>query len=398
MERKETPKDVREEILELLAGCINCRFCLPSCPRFDITNGDTCQGASGITRSLYYAVKWKETDRKTLHELRDILYACTTCKNCELACKRLSTATKLVEAIEKGRQLLIDETIGPMPAQRKALQSLFNYGNPYGELPSKRTEWLKTLSVPNFSEGVEILLYIGCTAFQDPDARNMAMSLVRLLKKAKVRFAILEDEICCGEPAFRLGEIGLFEDICTKNLSRFESIGVKRIVTLSPHCFDTFGNRYPEGTMQDIQIQHYTQLLADLIEQKRLRFKKTGEKRRKVVFQDPCYLGKHNDVYDAPRKVLQSIPGLEIMEFPRARVDSLCCGGGGGRMWSDFESERSRLANIRIQEALGTGADIIATACPWCFINMVDGIKAVQEKESSELQSKDLAQLCAEAL
>jgi len=302
MQDKEAQKDVREEILDILAGCINCRFCLPSCPRFEITTGEVCQGASGITRAIYYAIKSKETDRTILKELRDILYACTTCKNCELACKRLSTGTKLVAAIEKGRQLLIDELIGPMPSQNKALQSLYNYGNPYGELPSKRTEWLKTLSVPNISEEVEILLYIGCTVFHDPSARNMATALARLLKKAKIRFAILEDEICCGEPAFRMGDVGLFEDISTKNMSRFESLGVNHIVTLSPHCFDTFRNHYPEGIMQGIQIQHYTQLLADLIEQKRLDFKKNMEK-RKVVFQDPCYLGKHNDIYDAPRKV-----------------------------------------------------------------------------------------------
>ena len=394
MQEKNGKEELRKDILDILDYCINCRFCLPSCPRFDITTGEVSQGASGITRALYYAVKWGETDRETLNELRDIIYSCTTCRNCEMACKRLSTATKLVEAIEKGRQLLIEEMIGPMPEQKRALESLSTYGNPYGEPPSKRTAWLKGLNVPRFSKGVEVLFYIGCTAPNDLDAQNMAITLVQLLEKAQVRFGILEDEICCGNPALKMGEGGLFEEICEKNLSHLDSLGVTHIVTLSPHCFDTFLNRYPQEAMQGIKVQHYSQFLDDLIQQKRLAFKAGTEK--KVAFQDPCYLGKHNDVYDAPRMVLRSIPGLEVVEFPRAREDSLCCGGGGGRMWTDFGAEVDRLANIRVREALEAGAEIVVTACPWCLINMVDGVKSVNVEGSISI--KDLAEFCAEAL
>jgi len=394
MQEEEIEGKLKQDILDILDYCINCRFCLPSCPLFDITTGDISQGASGMTRALYYAVKWGETDKEILNELRNILYSCMTCRNCEVACKDLSTGTRLAEAIEKGRELLIEEMIGPMPQQKRALESLYLYGNPYEVPSSKRKAWLMGLNVPSFSREAEVLFFIGCTAPNDLDAQNMAMALVQLLKEAQIRCGILEDEICCGCPSLKMGERGLFEEICEKNLNQFTSLGVKRIVTFSPHCFDTFLNRYPQEEMQGIKVQHYSQFLADLIEQKQLVFKTRVEK--KVTYQDPCYLGRYNDVYDEPRRVLDSIPGLELVEFSRARADSLCCGGGGGRMWADFDAEVDRLANIRVKEALQAGAEIMVTACPWCLINMVDGVKSLNVEDSMKI--KGLPELCVEAL
>ena len=394
MQEETIEEKLREEILNILGYCINCRFCLPSCPLFEITKGDICQGASGITRSLYYAVKWGEKDKEVLKELRNILYSCMTCGNCELACKKLSTATNLVEAIEKGRQLLIEGMIGPMPEQKGALESLYLRGNPYGVPLSKRKAWLRELNLTSFSNEADVLLYVGCTAPNDFDAQNIALALAQLLTKARIRYGMLEDEICCGSPSLNMGEKGLFEEICEKNVNRFHSLGIEHIVTLSPHCFDTFANRYPQGAFEGIKVQHYSQFLADLIAQKQLVFKTKVEKR--IAYQDPCYLGKHNNVYDEPRSVLNSIAGLELVEFSRARADSLCCGGGGGRMWTDFDAEVDRLANIRIKEADETTSEMIVTACPWCLINLVDGVKWVKAEDSIKI--KDLAELCLEAL
>ncbi|GAG82203.1 unnamed protein product, partial [marine sediment metagenome] len=266
-----------------------------------------------------------EADKETINELRDILYSCTTCKNCELACRSLSTSVKLVDAIEMGRQLLIEEMRGPMPEQKRALESSERYGNPYGMLPAERKEWMKGLNVPNFSreEGLEFLFYVGCTAPHDVRVQDMTRAIIQLLRKAQIRFGILEDEVCCGCPSLRMGEEVLFQDLCEKNVNQFKSLGVKQIVTLSPHCFDTFLNKYPKEEMQGIKIQPYSQFLADLIEQKRLIFNSRIE--AKVTYQDPCYLGRHNNIYEEPRRVLKSIPGIKLLEFGRSRDDSFCC-------------------------------------------------------------------------
>jgi Fe-S oxidoreductase len=390
--------DVREklksDILDILGYCINCRFCLPSCPRFDITAGDVCQGASGMTRSLYYTVKWGLIDKETLNELRDILYSCMTCKSCEVACKNLSTGTKLVDAIEKGRQLLIEEMIGPMPEQKKVLESLYKYGNPYGLSSSKRKAWLNEINIPGFSKEKEILLYTGCTASNDFNVQPIVGSLMQLLQKAKINFGTLEDEVCCGYPSIKLGEKGLFEEICERNLGQFKSSGVKHIITISPHCFNTFSNIYPKEAMEGMKVQHYTQYLDDLIKKKQLVFNKKIEK--KVAYHDSCYLGRYNNIYIEPRRVLKSIPGLEVVEFRKNQDNSICCGGGGGRMWSDFESETERIANLRVKEALSVGAEMVVTACPWCLINLIDAVKEVNVE--AKLAVKDLAELCVEAI
>ena len=392
----EQPKErLRKDILSIVGLCNNCRFCLSSCPLFEITKDNVAGGGSGIIQSLYWAVKWGETDKQTLAELRDILYPCTTCKNCELVCRRLSTGVKLIDAIEKGRQLLIEEMVGPMPGQKAALEFSQRYGNPYGMLPVERQDWMKSLGAPSFSGNeFETLFYVGCTAPHDPLVGKIAKSIVQLLKETQVRFGILEDEVCCGCPSLRMGEELLFEDLRQKNLDQFKSLGVKHIITLSPHCFDTFMNEYPKEATEGIKIQHYSQFLADLIDQGKLVPKNKIEK--KVTYHDSCYLGRRNDIYDVPRKVLNSIPGVKLVEFRRCRENGLCCGGGGGRMWSDFKAEQDRLANIRVREALEVGVEIIVTACPFCLINIEDGIKSVNVEDS--LKVRDLAELVAEAV
>jgi len=389
-------QELKQSILETVAQCMNCRFCLPSCPLFEITDDSVSGGASGIIRGLYWVLKWGETDRGTLSELRDVLYSCTTCRNCEIACKTLSTGVKLVDAIETGREWLIEKMVGPMPEQKSLLEHSERYGNPYGMLPSERTEWMKGLGVAQFSSGAghELLLYIGCTAAHDPLVGNMARSIVEVLRRAGVSFGIAVDETCCGSPSKDVGETILFDDLAAKNIEQFKALGVRHVVTLSPHCYNTYANQYPADQMADIQVQHYSQLFADLIQAGRLTLKHAVHKR--VTYHDPCYLGRHNSVYEAPRMVLGAIPGLEFVEFERCKENSLCCGGGGGRMWSDFEAEHERMANIRVREALGLNVDTIVTACPFCLINMVDGIKSVNADD--RVRAMDLAELVLEAM
>lgn len=386
--------ELKDGILGILSYCINCRFCLPSCPRFEITSGEVSQGASGVTRSLYYAVKWGEEDKQALQELRDIVFGCTTCKSCELACKSLSTGTKLLDAIEMGRELLIEMQVGPMPEQKKVLDSLLKNGNPYMVTARKRKEAVKALGLKEYTDQTEILLYLGCSTAVDEDVQNTVKALAKILDHAGVSYGILLDEACCGEPSLKMGEVGLFEMLSEKNIDLFKDNGVQSIVTLSPHCFETFSSKYPEADMQGIKVRHYTQLLYDLVQEKKLTFPNTVDK--KVVYHDPCYLSKYQNVCEEPREVIKSIGGVELMEFKDNRADSLCCGGGGGRMWADFEAETNRLANIRVTEAVEKGAEVLVTACPWCFINMNDGVKVTNAADKLEVLS--LAELCAMAL
>lgn len=406
---KEIQEKLKQDILDIASHCIKCRFCLSSCPLYEITQhsngenvptgimaGEVSHGASGILLALYHVVKWDIRDKETLADLRDILFSCMTCRNCELTCERTAVGLELLDAFQKGRGLLVEEGVGPMPNQRRALESLFRYKNPYGMTPKERKDWLISLGAPVFSRKGEfdVLFYIGCTAPSDPRVGSIAKALIKSFKKAQVNFGILEDEICCGSPALRLGDRPLFEEIRQNNLSQFSSFEPKQIVTLSPHSYDTFTNEYPKQAMQEIKMQHYSQFLGDLIEHGRLAFKSRVEER--VVYQDPCYLGRHNDIYDEPRKVLNSIPGIKFQEFKRTRQDSLCCGGGGGRMWSDFTAEENRIANIRANESLETRANVLVTACPFCFINLDDAVKSVNIEDS--LKVKDLAELVAERI
>lgn len=239
-----------------------------------------------------------------------------------------------------------------------------------------------------------MLLYLGCSTAIDQDVQQTAVALGQILDNADVHYGILEDETCCGEPSLKMGEVGLFEEMYAQNLEFFKKHKVKKVVTLSPHCFDTFIKKYPQEEMQDIEVQHYTQLLADLVEQKKLKFLKGIEKQ--VIYHDPCYLSKFNTIWEEPRNIIKSIPGVELLEFADNRADSLCCGGGGGRMWADLPGEDGRLANIRVQEAINKDAQVLVTTCPWCFINMNDGATVLKAKDRLEVMS--LAELCIQAL
>lgn len=388
-------EELKRNIIDIAANCITCRFCLPSCPLLEITDGWESQAATGIIRALSTAVKWG-IEKENKDALRDLLFSCTSCRNCVLACKEKSVGVDLLDAIRKGRQLCIEEMIGPMPQQGKALDLLARYGNPYGNLPSQRTDWAKGLDIPKFSKeaNLEVLYYVGCTPSYDVRVQNVARALVQLLTKSQILFGILEAEGCCGCPADRMGETGLFQLLAEKNLEQFEALNVEQIVTTSPHCYDTFVHLYSKEMNKKIRIEHYTQFFLDLIDQGRLSFGNRIEK--KVTYHDPCYLGRHNNIYEEPRKILRSIPGIELVEMKRSRANALCCGGGGGRMWTDFSAEKKRLSAIRAKEAFDTGAEILVTACPFCLINMEEGVRLINVEES--LQVKDIAELMLDAI
>ena len=180
------------------------------------------------------------------------------------------------------------------------------------------------------------------------------------------------EEVCCGNEIKRLGDIWDFEALRDKNMENFTKYPIKQIVVSSPHCFNTFKNEYTE---LKAEVKHYTQVIDELISQKRLTFSKGFSK--KVTYHDPCFLGKHNKIFEEPRRILQSIPELTFIEFDRSRERSLCCEGGGGRMWIEAFEATERTANIRVKDALDMGADVIATACPFCILTLEDAVKTV---------------------
>lgn len=382
---------MRRDILDIVSKCVKCRFCFSQCPVYEVSYGWVTQGASGMTQSLYYGIKLNRLDEA----LRDILMRCTTCRSCEIICERLMAGVSLVDAVKKGRQLLMEEEIDPIREQQKALESLQVLGNPYGKQPSKRTSWADGLDLKRLDKDpgeTPLLYYVGCTPSYDDRVQNVARSIAAILKEAGVAFGILEKEKCSGDPALVMGEWALFEDLAAENLQGFKNAGIQTIMTTSPHDFNSFLKDYPEE-IRRTDILHYTQFLADLVHQGKLPFKKGYN--RKVAYHDPCYLGKHNGIYEEPRRLLRAVPGLELVEMGRNRENSLCCGGGGGRMWADFD-EPVRLAEVRVQEALDAGAQILATACPFCLINFEDAVKVLDRE--NDLLIRDVSEILVEAM
>jgi len=240
---------------------------------------------------------------------------------------------------------------------------------------------------------MEILYFVGCYYSHDPRMKKVAVATAGILEKAGVDFGILgTKESCCGESIRKAGNEELFRTLARENIKAFIDNGVKRILVSSPHCYHTLKNEYPEF-MVSFDVVHMSQLLKELIEEGRLEL--SGKVERKVTYHDPCYLGRHNGIYDEPREVLESLPGLELIEMPDARQDSLCCGGGGGRIWMDTP-KAERFADLRLAQAREVGAEVLVTSCPYCISNFEESRLALDDEEALEV--RDITELVQEAL
>jgi Fe-S oxidoreductase len=271
--------------------------------------------------------------------------------------------------------------------------SLTGDGNPLGEERAHRTDWAKDLGVKTFTEGMEILYFVGCYLSYDPRNRRVAAATAKLLKRAGVDFGILgTKESCCGESIRKAGNEKVFKALARENIKTFIDHGVKRILVSSPHCYHTFKNEYSEF-MMNLEVVHITQYLTELIAEGRLEL--DGELGKRVAYHDPCYLGRHNGVFDAPREVLGGIAGIELAELPDSRESSLCCGGGGGRIWMHTD-KGERFGDLRLAQAKEVGADVLVTSCPYCISNFEESRIALGDDEP--LQVKDLTELVIESL
>ncbi len=293
------------------------------------------------------------------------IWRCTTCGRCPDQCPR---GVKQIDLSVSLRRVASDYEIFPQSVKsaRSARASLISEGNPLQGEREHRADWARDQGVQAFSEDMELLYFAGCYLSYDPRMKKVAVATVDLLKAAGIEFGILgEKESCCGESIRKTGSEQVFKDLAKANIKTFVDSGVKKILVSSPHCYHTFVNEYPEF-MVHFEVVHMAQYLRELIAAGKLAC--TQDVPRKVAYHDPCYLGRHNQIYAEPREVLQAVPGLELLELPENGQNSLCCGGGGGRIWMDTPLSE-RFSDIRLKQAREAGAEVLATACPYCITN-----------------------------
>jgi len=296
------------------------------------------------------------------------IWRCTTCGRCPQQCPR---DVKQIESGVALRRIATEYGVFPTTARpiRTVRGSLMGEGNPMNESRKNRANWAEGLSVKTFIEGMEFLYFPGCYLSYDSRLKKVARATAHILNRAGVDFGILgSKENCCGESIRKTGDEEVFKRLARENIKTFIDNGVKKILVSSPHCYHTFKNEYPEF-MVNFEVIHISQYLFELIHEGRLELNK--EYGKKVTYHDPCYLGRHNGIYDEPREVLKKVPGLELIEMPESRIDSLCCGGGGGRIWMETP-KGERFSDLRLEQAIGVGAEVLVTSCPYCIANFED--------------------------
>ena len=319
------------------------------------------------------------------------VWACVGCKLCVERCPRGVDVIQIMRSI---RRAIFGLGIAPITdSLRITAKNIAAMGNPLGENREKRSDWAKGLNVKKFTKETEILYFPCCYQSYDSSLRRVARATVDILQKANVDFGILGSElVCCGESIRKAGAESVYQSLAQSNINTFKEAGVKKIVVTSPHCFHTFRDEYPEFGGQ-FEVYHISQYIAQLIDDGKLKF--TKELKKKVTHHDSCCLGRYAGIYEEPRIVLNSIPGLELVEMRRNRENALCCGGCAGRIWLETK-KGERFSELRIQEAVETGAEMLVTHCPYCMMNFEDALLGMGKNPPIEV--RDITELVQMAL
>lgn len=322
------------------------------------------------------------------------IWACTTCRNCEDQCPVMNEHVDKI--IDLRRYLVLTE--GKMDAEaQRAMTNIERQGNPWGLNRKERETWRQgddEVTVPTVKEKskageeFEYLFWVGSMGSYDNRSQKIAISFAKLMNEAGISFAILGNkEKNSGDTPRRLGNEFVFQEMATKNIEEFEKAGVKKIVTIDPHAYNTFKNEYPDFGLQ-AEVYHHTELLAQWVKEGRLKPVHSIEET--VTYHDSCYLGRYNEVYEAPRDILKAIPGVNLVEMARNRETGMCCGAGGGLMWME-ETTGSRINVARTEQALAVQPSIIGTGCPYCLTMISDGTKAKEVEET--VQTLDVTEI-----
>ncbi len=393
----------KKDLLDLFA-CTECGRCQEACPAY--ITGKPLSPKKVILNLKEHLLEagpalLKKSETEFSQPLysdvinKDMLWSCTTCYACEEACPVGIAPMKKIIGIRQARVLM--EGDFPEEAQR-ALRNIETQSNPWGLPQQQRGQWAEGLGIKTLAENpdVEYLFFAGCAGSYDQRYISVSKAIAAILQKAGIQFGILgNEELCTGDSAKRIGNDYLAQELAVANIAIFNRYGVRKIITSCPHCFNTLKNEYPEygGCFEVI---HHSDLIVDLITSGRLQpHSRLPVDTKKITYHDSCYLGRYNQIMDAPREVIARLKGSKLVELKRNRENSFCCGAGGGRMW--MEEKIGTAINVaRSREIIDSGVDTVATACPFCMNMLADGIK--QEGRVEEIKIRDIAEIVAEAL
>ncbi|MDO9211408.1 MAG: (Fe-S)-binding protein, partial [Deltaproteobacteria bacterium] len=384
-------------------ACTRCGRCLDHCPAYQSgkplapkKNWDSIRAHMEEKGALIRKGKDPEAEggKKLIGDVisEDVIWACTNCLACAMVCPVFIPC--MDKFLEMRRYLVLMESRFPSEVQL-VFRNMENNNNPWGVGSGLRADWAKGLELKTLAEDgeVDFLFWVGCAGSFDDRNKRVATSLVKTLRASGAKFSFLgTEEGCCGDSARRIGNEYLYQTLVQANIEVLNNYGVKKILTMCPHCFNTLKNEYPQFG-GNYEVMHYTEFLADALTSGKLKLTKPIDKA--VTYHDSCYLGRGNEIYEAPRTILRAIPGLRLVEMERSGVRSFCCGAGGGRMWME-EKIGTRINQMRTEQAVQTKAESVGTACPYCLTMLGDGIKEKGLEES--MTSFDLSELVEKAM